>query len=731
MSELPLVSCLIVTYNFAEYLPRALDSALAQDYPANRLEIVVVDDGSTDGTEEAVAPYLERVRYIRKPNGGLNSAINRALAEAHGDLIALLSGDDEWPPDRVRKQVDFLASRPEVGLVYGDLELIDGDGRVVAPSFWRVEGITPRRGRVLGALLKGNFVSGGGLMVRSDLRSRFHPLPAEIAWEDWWIALRVAEVAEVDYLDEPVYRYRRHGRNMNLGVPAERRGSLLAAEVPIRRFALRNCLAAASATEALEGYRELEAVLQRAARLLGKEHRELVHVTAQDEEASASACEQACAAWREGDRDGAIRSFVSALAADPFDDLPRSLLGALLRGFTWPERKPRGGGHAPLVSIVIPVFNKLELTRQCLRAIALTAADVPHEVIVVDDGSTDGTAGFLNAEETAGRLRAVAGSQNAGFGAACNRGAELAYGEHVLFLNNDTIPLPGWLEAMLDAVQTDPEVGAVGARLLYPDWTIQHAGIAFSEQSTPFHTHRGAAMDDPAVLDARDVPAVTGACLLVRSHLLLQLGGFSSAYRMYVEDVDLCFAVWAAGYRVRYCPEAVLLHLENASMASVAWRDSLVRAGWATLRSRWAGRLPARVAVHCGPAFAPVRMRRRMQGARAFVGLAFADELVEQPELLRAYAQVFDGSDDATLVVSSPGSVERLAALVEELGLDGEECADLLAVGAETSLDELAATVDYMLTRQAPPPPLAHLPCYDERTIEALRTQASAQGVAA
>ena len=99
-SPSPVVSIVMATYNFERFLARAIDSALAQDYPAEALDIVVVDDGSTDSTPEVVRPYLDRVRYIRKPNGGLLTTVNRGLAEARGEFISLLSGDDEFLPAR-------------------------------------------------------------------------------------------------------------------------------------------------------------------------------------------------------------------------------------------------------------------------------------------------------------------------------------------------------------------------------------------------------------------------------------------------------------------------------------------------------------------------------------------------------------------------------------------------------------------------------------------------------
>src|SRR6266404_5088446 len=231
-----------------------------------------------------------------------------------------------------------------------------------------------------------------------------------------------------------------------------------------------------------------------------------------------------------------------------------------------------------LVTIVIPVFNRLDLTKQCLEAIGRTAPAELYEIVVVDNASTDGTAELLRRERAAGRLKAVVNDENLGFGRACNRAARLARGEYVLFLNNDTLPQPGWLEALV-ATASDPSVGAVGSRLLYPDGTLQHAGIVF-QHGSPEHVYRRQETNFAPALEQRDYPAVTGACIIFPRALLEQLGGFNDAYTMYVEDVDLCLSVWDAGYRVVYEPKSVLFHLESASVVDLSRRDELVRAGW-------------------------------------------------------------------------------------------------------------------------------------------------------
>src|SRR4051812_19337694 len=182
------------------------------------------------------------------------------------------------------------------------------------------------------------------------------------------------------------------------------------------------------------------------------------------------------------------------------------------------------------VSIVIPTFNKVELTMQCLMNLRETAPEA--EVIVVDNGSTDATQALIANDS---HVTAILNEENRFFGPACNQGAEEATRELVLFLNNDTLPKPGWLEAMVACLDADSAVGAVGSRLLYPDGRIQHAGIVFQEPGVPVHVMRFADGNDPAVVVDRDCAAVTGACLLMNKRFFTQIGGFDEEYVMYVE----------------------------------------------------------------------------------------------------------------------------------------------------------------------------------------------------
>lgn len=148
-----LVSAIIPTYNRSRDLRIAVGTALAQTYPASALEIIVVDDGSTDDTAEVVRrEFGDRVRYLKKPNGGVSSARNHGMAAAKGDYLALLDSDDEWLPAHVAEQAGFLDRHPDFGLVITDVERMD-ERRKTTELFHRRESI-PVDGWVLPYVLR-------------------------------------------------------------------------------------------------------------------------------------------------------------------------------------------------------------------------------------------------------------------------------------------------------------------------------------------------------------------------------------------------------------------------------------------------------------------------------------------------------------------------------------------------------------------------------------------------
>ncbi len=226
-----------------------------------------------------------------------------------------------------------------------------------------------------------------------------------------------------------------------------------------------------------------------------------------------------------------------------------------------------------LVSIIIPVFNKADLTKQCLIELARVTERVNYEVIVVDNDSSDETADFLSS--LSGDIQVITNPENFGFAKACNQGAAAAKGKYIVFLNNDTIPRPGWLASLVDEVDSHKEVAVVGSKLLYPDDTIQHAGVAFSRFSQlPYHIFRGVPENWSVVNIRREFQSVTAACMLVRKDVFEKIGGFDEGFVNGFEDVDLCLKVRQIGKKVVYQPESCLYHLESQSPGRKKHDDS-------------------------------------------------------------------------------------------------------------------------------------------------------------
>lgn len=302
------------------------------------------------------------------------------------------------------------------------------------------------------------------------------------------------------------------------------------------------------------------------------------------------------------------------------------------------------------VSIVIPVYNRVEYTMRCVAALAANTPYELYEVLIVDNASTDGTREFLRTLE--GDVRVITNPANLGFARACNQGAREAAGEYLLFLNNDTAPQPGWLEALLAVAERDPRIGVVGAKLLFPDDTIQHAGVAIIEDSpyplSPVHLHYHAPAGAPQANLEREVDAVTGACLLIRRDVFRDVGGFDEGYLNGYEDVDLCLRVREGGHRILYTPASVVYHDESASPG----RHDRERENLARLHKVWLGRLdtalPGRFGGHA-PA-RPAAPREDAHRDSASVVIVTRNSLATIAPCLRSILATLSTADEVIVV---------------------------------------------------------------------------------
>ncbi|MFW5926623.1 MAG: glycosyltransferase [Wenzhouxiangella sp.] len=218
---------------------------------------------------------------------------------------------------------------------------------------------------------------------------------------------------------------------------------------------------------------------------------------------------------------------------------------------------------SPTASIVVPVFNKSAYTAACLHSIVAHSDPERVEIIVVDDCSSDDTPQYLAACEG---LTVIRNETNSGFIHSVNTGAAAARGEFLVLLNNDTTVTAGWLDALLDTFSLIPGTGAVGARLVYPDGTLQEAGGIIFSDASGWNYGRGDRADRPRYNFASEADYVSGACLAIRRETFRELGGFDERYApAYYEDTDLCFRLREVGLRVIYQPACTIVHHEGVS----------------------------------------------------------------------------------------------------------------------------------------------------------------------
>jgi glycosyltransferase involved in cell wall biosynthesis len=593
--SLPRVSAIVLTYQFEDYIVASIESVLAQDYPPELLEVVVIDDGSTDSTREVIAPYLDQVRYVYKDNGGLLSSVNRGFAEATGELLALQSGDDMWTPHKLSRQVAILRERPEVGLVYGDMEVVDNDRRVLHPSFWEKEGIVPRRGRPLGELVRANFVSGGTMIVRASLRERFHPLPPHAGWEDWWIAVRVAEVAELEYVAEPMLRYRFHGANMNLGVERDQAVAKAAHEMLFRRWLLCELrLDAIAPVDLLVGCRLYEHCVACAAQHDGLSTHEVVPRGPGDAERVGEHVRAGYESLARGDLREAMCAAARAFGRDVHDPRARDLLDTVAAAV---EREPSpalfappgaasgvgsngekapamalphavGSGATPVfsggrgrttprVTLGIATYNRDTYLAEAIAS-SLAQECEDFEIVVVDDGSTNPAIGEILAGFDDPRLRVVRHPENRGIAEAYNTMVGEGRGELIAMLGDDDVCMPGRLAREVAIFDAHPDTGVVHGDALVLDARGGVSGRWESRDFTP-----------TALIQAffRSHNYLVDPTRMVHRRVYEAVGGYDSSYPV---AQDLHFWLRAAPhFRFRHCPGGPLVgfrrHGENTS----------------------------------------------------------------------------------------------------------------------------------------------------------------------
>ncbi len=239
----------------------------------------------------------------------------------------------------------------------------------------------------------------------------------------------------------------------------------------------------------------------------------------------------------------------------------------------------------PVVSILIPVYNQFEYTYQCLKHMKKYEANIPYEIIVGDDCSSDMT---VELEKIVKGIKVIHNEVNHQYLNNCNRMSKEARGKYIVFLNNDTQVQKNWLGALVDLMESDQTVGLAGSKMIYPNGLAQEAGGIVWKNALILQFGNGRQPNEEELNIMREADYISGASIIIRKDLWDKIGGFDKQFSpAYYEDVDLAFQVRKQGYKVVYQPESEVVHFGGTTEGTNELTKMLIEENRQKFYSKW------------------------------------------------------------------------------------------------------------------------------------------------
>lgn len=448
ISTTPLISILIPTYNRAQFLPDAISSALSQNYPD--FEVIVVDDGSNDETPDTVNKFSDtRLRYFRKKHSGAPATRNRCISEAKGEFLVWLDSDDMLQPDVLMSYADALTKTPDADVLYGDLIVTDAHFRPTSGVHY--QDWYGRNGDLLANLLHSNCIPNPGTIVRKSLYEKLGMYDESFRRaHDYELWTRFALKATFKRLPIKVVKWRWHDSNMSSGS--------VQYDTSFDARIIHNMLETYALSELFPTMdwrgKDQDKILASVYLIIAQRLLELKDV--------AGACEYLGKSHEvipNPDtlqlRDKLLSSPsptelpVAPIASNPFpSNQETTTIFSINRKH--PVSAP-ANDNKPLVSIIVPTYNRPEMLASALRSIqSQTFQD--FEVIVVNDAGVD-VAPIVAHFNTKGTIRYINKETNQGLAAARNTGIRAAHGKYIAYLDDDDTYYPDHLETLVNFLE--------------------------------------------------------------------------------------------------------------------------------------------------------------------------------------------------------------------------------------------------------------------------------------
>lgn len=539
--QVPKVSVIIPSYNCERYVTIAIDSILNQSYCD--VEIVVVDDGSTDNTRQVLEAYGDRIRYIYQEHRGLSDARNRGIAESRGELLAFLDSDNFFKPGKLSAQVACFQARPSLGLVQTGWSWVDSDGRYIKDIKWWEK--VPRLD--LEGWMMWNCVLPSALMVRREWMERVGGFDTQCSHDrDLALVLRLASMGcEAEWLRQCLVGDRQHENSMtSKGCREQVRDRWAAIDYTFGQPNL------PKKVRQLEGEYRYRTLLWMAWSLYDDGW--VVPMTEYLELAlsyfSGSPVE-AIAGWIDDltrsrtERSGDLETYLDAYTLTQHPEWQELMQRTL-------EFEP------PRVSVIITAYNRARFLPQAIDSV-LAQTYTRYEIIVIDDGSTDNTREVL--EAYLDRIRYFH-QQHQGMSASRNRAVNLARGKSIVFLDAEDLFLPEKLELQVACFDRRPTLG-----LLNSGWRVlNEAGEVVKDEEL---WHKAPILDLKAWIECSPVRL---SAKMFRKSWFQRVGGFDTTLAR-SEDVDLILRLAMAGCPCDWLRQVTIcyhLDRDNATLTS-------------------------------------------------------------------------------------------------------------------------------------------------------------------